>query len=84
MIILGKFTFTLQSCSDVDYFVTTLFLPHWLPSTPPFNCPSSSFDMSRFVYVIYSLLDLLRFSIALGFEGHIPMVLNPTLMFWLG
>jgi hypothetical protein len=64
-------------------FVAILSLPHWLPSIVPSDCPSSSFDMSRFDHVVYSLLGLLWLSIALGFKGHIPMVLNPNLMFCL-
>jgi hypothetical protein len=64
-------------------FVVTLSLPHWLPSIVPSDCPSSSFDMPRFDYVVYSSLGLLWLSIALGFKGRIPMVLNPNLMFCL-
>jgi hypothetical protein len=57
---------------------------HWLPSTTPFDYPSSSFDMSISNFVVYSSLGLLWLSIALGFKGYIPMVLNPTLIFaWI-
>jgi hypothetical protein len=63
--------------------VVALSLPHWLPSIVPSNCPFSSFDMSIFDYVVYSSRGLLWLSIALGFKGHIPMVLNPNLMFCL-
>ncbi len=57
--------------------------PHWLPFTTASECPSSSFDMSKFDYAIDSLLGLLRLSIALGFKGHIIVVLNLALMFCL-
>jgi hypothetical protein len=39
--------------------------------------------MSKFDYAIDSLLGLLRLSIALGFKGHIIVVLNLALMFCL-
>jgi len=39
--------------------------------------------MSIFDSTIYNLLGLLRLSIPLGFKGHIPVVLNPILMFCL-
>jgi hypothetical protein len=64
-------------------FATTLSSLHWLPSTTPSDYPSSSFDMSISNSVVYSSLGLLWLSIALGFKGHIPMVLNPTLVFCL-
>ncbi len=64
-------------------FVITLSSFHWLPSTTPFDYPSSSFDMSISNFVIYSSLGLLWLSIALEFKGHIPMVLNLALMFCL-
>jgi hypothetical protein len=63
--------------------VAALSSLHWLPSTAPFDCPSSSFDMSKFDFVAYSLLGLFQLSIALRFKGHIPVVLNPALMFYL-
>jgi len=64
-------------------FATILFLPHLLPSIAHFDCPFSSFDMSKFYCVVYSSLGLLWVSIALGFKGNVLMVLNPTLMFCL-
>jgi hypothetical protein len=64
--------------------VAILSLPHWLPSTAPFDCPSSSFDMSRFDFHVYNSLGLLRLSIALGFKSHILVVLHLALMFaWI-
>jgi hypothetical protein len=64
-------------------YVAALSSPLWLPSIVPSDCPSSSFDMSKFEYVVYSLLGLLRLSIALEFKGHIHVVLNHALMFCL-
>ncbi len=64
-------------------FVAILSLPHWLPSTIPFNCPSSSFDMSKFDFDVYNSLGLLWLSIALGLKNHILVVLNIALTFCL-
>jgi hypothetical protein len=61
---------------------TTLSSPHWLPSIVLSNCPSS-FDMSIFDFDVYNSLGLFQLSIALGFKGHILVVLNLALMFCL-
>jgi hypothetical protein len=50
----------------------------------PSDCPSSSFDMSRFDFVAYNLLGLLRFSIALKFKGHIIVIFEPCFDVLLG
>jgi hypothetical protein len=39
-------------------YVAALSSLHWLPSTTPVDCPYSSFDMSKFNFVVYSLLGL--------------------------
>ncbi len=63
--------------------IAALSLPHWLRSTALSNCPSSSFDMSNSDSIVYNSLGLFQLSIALGFKGHILVVLNPALMFCL-
>jgi hypothetical protein len=82
-IILGS---SLSFCEVVVMLINStavLYLPHWLPYTTPFDCPPSSFDMSRSDSVVYYLLGLFGLSIALGCKGHIHVVLNLVLMFCL-
>jgi len=56
-----SYVYSLSFCEVVTMlisYVATLSSLHWLPSIAPFDYPSSSFDMSRSDFVVYSLLGL--------------------------